>query len=246
MLLLEIWLSLLQFYCNSPQKNNRNSINKKMFINIIPKLNIWFNYLPPTSDMSFLINFQRKFKKLSENQQLLVISQMTNSYAQINNMSYEIRHVYSYVHESTFLQHWQSEMLKNDKWWLIQNSNGRIVNHLSQCLLTLDEAPRNNLIITLLQISQCSSKSGMSLMYLSMQNNRFFNYIEEIFSSVILQNDKKNHLMTTLHQSSLLIQHILLLHQRLEKQMILYLEQMKNQLNYQIDMEIDILRFFQK
>ena len=242
MVLLEVWLALLQFYYNEPQKINHSSINRLMFIKIIPKhVAPWLKPLPPTPEMLFLINFRLDFEQFSENQQLLIISQMINPIGSIDDPD-EIRYLHSCVQESTFLQNWQTELLDYP---LIHKFNNRSISYLKESLLQLSVASRGDLMVMLIQISQEVAKRGLRIIYWTMQDGLSLEQVEGIYSPDIISVEEKDRVMAILHTSSLLSQHILFQHLQLEQQIVLYLQHVRyNLLQTRIDMKLELLRFF--
>lgn len=224
-----------------------------MFMKIIPKLVAsWLKPLPPTPEMSSLLNFRSNFEQFSEDDQLLIITQITVPYGftdespnELPYLSHEIRYLHLCVSESTFLHNWKLAMLENFNVLLVQTSASRVVSHLYQCFLRLNEDCRGDLMVRLMQISHFSTKNCLKIIYWTMQDNLSDDHVEEINSPFVTSVEEQNRLMSVLRQSSLLIQHILFLHLQLEQQMILHLQQLKIQLNYRIDTELEILKFFQ-
>lgn len=221
-------------------------MNKKVFNKHIPKLNIWLKPLPPTRVTKALLKFRLEFENFSENQQLQIIAQIVIPYGSIKDQSRKIRYVHSCLHKSIYLRKWKLEILKLDQALFFQSFDDRIMGYLHQTLCQLNITQKGNLIVALVQISQPFIMNGMKMMYWTMQDNLSSKHTKAMHSASVLQIEEKNRLILELQQSSLIIQHILLLHQRLEQQMVIYLQHMKNQLNYQIDMELEIQRYFRQ
>ena len=240
-MLQRLGLFLLQLCGKTPLKTtNEKTINKKMFWDIIPLLDDYLKKRDPSPTMVQLKKFQLHFKNLSENQQLLFIMYMTTSYKSFFNQSDEICYVYSCVMESTFLQDWNRDMLVMDRMLSNQNRNECIIYRLRECFFKIDRNRRVDLMISLLQISECSVMEEIRTHYWSLGFGLLYDQ-----NIVIRQNEEKDRIVSELLRTSSNVRHILLLHRQLEQMMILHLQQLRSQLNHQIEMEIELEIFLQ-
>ena len=217
------------------------SINEILFVYVVPHLRDWLMPLPPTLIMKELQQFQQKLECCSEEQQLLIISQITITNFSIINEPDEIQQVHNCISNSIFLRDWRSEIQEMESWWTTQNRYNYYAFRLYTCFQQLSSDKIGNLMITLVQLSSPIIVQEMKIIYGSLSHNTFYVYQDLIQeTSPILQVEEKNYLILELQNSSLIVQRILLLHWQLEINMLLHLQQMKYQLNMQIIMEMDM------
>ena len=218
------------------------SVNKKLFWKVMPVLLKW---LKPVSTpvMLELKHFQGTFGACSEDQQLLIISQMAMLDEFLAYELDEIRYVHSCVEKSDFLRGWQEEVRTMNTFWAAQNRYDFISDRLSIALNRLGSDHMGRMMIQLVRISHPSVMREMQGIYWSLKDGTETEYIDDLMrlsTQSCLYPEERERRTAVLSQSSPSIQHVLFLHHQMEQQMLLYLQQLKQQLNMRIKMELEL------
>ena len=251
---IQIWLStLLQLYdklifkheINYEINHETKSINKILFIDMMPLLRVWLEPLPPTAVMQELKQFQKDFNDCSDNQQLLIISQMMS--LRTSSIKTQVcNHIHLSIRASIFLTIYQEEIK-----FLGQRTIKQYYSYVSQLTrilnpLTIDSML--DLVIVMIQISQQSITERMNAIYDSIIDNIVvYNFPYEkrqlLWESQqsILPLAERDILIAEMNNSPCPItRQVMVLHLQLERQMILYLWQQKEQLYQKIEMQLEL------
>ena len=217
-----------------------NSINKTLFLDIIPRnLRVWLEPLPPTAVMKELKQFQKDFKNCSENHQLLVISQMMSFNPLIESDAFNI-HVYRSIHASSFLKDWQEDIRKMESKYKIMCRYRRYMSHLDSLIIQLPTDSIRNLVLVMLQISQFSIIEHMNVIYETIIDDEMHNLIWNIPLPILSPSERANLIADIKKSSCLISRQMMVLHLQLERQMILYIQQRRDQLNQRIEMQLEL------
>ena len=224
------------------------SVNEILFADIKPMLlRVWLEPLPPTAVMKELNQFQKHFKDCSENQQLLIISQMVSFDPPIEADACNI-HVHRSVHASSFLKDWQEDVKKIGAPRKTAKRYHRYVTQLSLLLEQLTMDRMCDLVITMMQISQCSITQNMHVIYGVLTHGVTYEKHELIWEHLppILPPVERAILIAEMSKSSCPItRQVMVLHLQLERQMMLYLQQLREQLYQRIEMQLELEKLIQ-
>ena len=225
-------------------KHEIKSINKTLFMDIIPSyLRVWLEPLPPTVMMQELKQFQKYFKNCSEDQQLLIISQMISFRPSVEANDCNI-HVYRSIHASNFLINWEKDIRKMES---SRNIMCRYQRYADQLVYLIDQLSIDsicNLMLKIIQTLQCSIMDHMKVFYGNITDDEMYDLIYNTHSIQPLA--KRAIIIADMCKASCPItRQIMVLHLQLERQMILHLQQRKDQLNQRIEMQLELEKLIQ-
>ena len=249
MLQIRVWLSMLmQLYDRLTMKPETKSYNKTLFVDIIPVLlRVWLEPLPPTVVMQELKEFQKHFKNCTDNQQLLCISQMMSFNLTTEEQACDI-HVHRSIEASSFLKSWQEDISMSSSPRKTGKRYHRYVDQLTLLLRQLSMDRMCDLIIVMMQISQCSITKKMNTIYGIIAH--YIPYEKHLliweYHLPMVPPAERAILIAEMNKSSCPItRQVMVLHLQLERQMILYLQQLREQLNQRIEMQLELEKLIQ-
>ena len=149
----QVWFNtLLKFYNKKMLKYNIKSANKILFYDILPLVQVYLKPGKLTPVMQELENFMLQFESCTEEQQLIIMSQMSINNLSIVEEPYEICHVHYCIRASNFLRFWNMELQEIETYWSTQYRYQHHMYRIQSLLLQIDDInKKGDLMILLVQ-----------------------------------------------------------------------------------------------